>query len=166
LLLVVAVVGFVALLPAAAQATPDWKFRGAESTLSAPDSAERGAENSAERRARLEQRRRDSAPGFFGELLRYAYPLLMLLSYFYFTSRDSRASGFGGGWGSYYLFWIIGPALLAMVLEHPAFLLIVALGGLGPAMASRSVALAALLGQNAPPAERHPREPRQHHGTP
>ena len=58
---------------------------------------------------------------------RFSSTLLMALAYFYFSSRDSRSSGFGGR-GTYYLFWLVGPALLAIFLEHPAFLGIVVVG--------------------------------------
>jgi len=67
--------------------------------------------------------------GFMGGAFsRYGYTLLMALAYFYFTSRDSRGSGFANGAGTYYLFWLVGPALLAIFLEHPAFLGVVVLG--------------------------------------
>lgn len=70
-----------------------------------------------------------AAYGFMdGMLSRYGYTLMMALAYFYFTSRDSRGSGFANGAGTYYLFWLVGPALLAIFLEHPAFLGVVALG--------------------------------------
>jgi len=70
-----------------------------------------------------------AAPGFMGGVFsRYGYTILMALAYFYFTSRDSRGSGFANGRGTYYLFWLVGPALLAIFLEHPAFLAVVAVG--------------------------------------
>ena len=59
---------------------------------------------------------------------RYGYTILMALAYFYFTSRDSRGSGFASGQSTYYLFWLVGPALLAIFLQHPAFLGVVAIG--------------------------------------
>ena len=63
-----------------------------------------------------------------GIFSRYGYTILMALAYFYFTSRDSRGSGLGNGRGTYYLFWLVGPALLAIFLEHPGFLGLVAVG--------------------------------------
>src|SRR6478609_6009500 len=63
-----------------------------------------------------------------GMFSRYGYTLMMALAYFYFTSRDSRGSGFANGAGTYYLFWLVVPTLLAIFLEHPAFLGVVALG--------------------------------------
>jgi len=63
-----------------------------------------------------------------GVMPRYGYTIVMALAYFYFTSRDSRGSGFASGRGTYYLFWLVGPALLAIFLEHPAFLGVVVLG--------------------------------------
>ncbi|HEY0463868.1 MAG TPA: tetratricopeptide repeat protein [Polyangiaceae bacterium] len=80
-------------------------------------------------RARGQRRGYGSSHGFMGGILsRYGYTALMALAYFYFTSRDSRGSGFGNGRGTYYLFWLVGPALAAIFLEHPAFLGIVAVG--------------------------------------
>lgn len=79
--------------------------------------------------SRMQRRGAYSSPNFMsGMFSRYGYTILMALAYFYFTSRDSRGSGFGNGRGTYYLFWLVGPALLAIFLEHPAFLGIVALG--------------------------------------
>lgn len=80
-------------------------------------------------RSGMQRRGAHSSSHFMsGIFSRYGYTLLMALAYFYFTSRDSRGSGFGNGRGTYYLFWLVGPALLAIFLEHPAFLGIVALG--------------------------------------
>lgn len=78
---------------------------------------------------RMRHERGAASYGFMGGMLsRYGYTLMMALAYFYFTSRDSRGSGFANGAGTYYLFWLVGPALLAIFLEHPAFLGVVALG--------------------------------------
>jgi tetratricopeptide (TPR) repeat protein len=46
-----------------------------------------------------------------------------VLLYFLFL----RGRG-GGGWGSYYLFWLVGPALIAAVTTHPEVLLVVVVG--------------------------------------
>jgi len=75
--------------------------------------------------------RRDygTSNGLLGGMFpRYGGAILMALAYFYFTGRDSRGSGFASGRGTYYLFWLVGPTLLAIFLEHPAFLGIVAVG--------------------------------------
>ncbi|HEY3255780.1 MAG TPA: tetratricopeptide repeat protein, partial [Polyangiaceae bacterium] len=79
--------------------------------------------------ARVQRRHTGLSESFMGGMFsRYGYAILMALAYFYFTSRDSRGSGFARGPSTYYLFWLVGPALLAIFLEHPAFLGIVALG--------------------------------------
>jgi tetratricopeptide (TPR) repeat protein len=39
-----------------------------------------------------------------------------------------RGRGAGGGWGSYYIFWIVAPAVIAAATSHPAVLLVVAIG--------------------------------------
>jgi tetratricopeptide (TPR) repeat protein len=51
---------------------------------------------------------------------------LLLGAVFYFLFMRNRGSG--GGWGSYYLFWIVAPAIIAAVSSHPAVLLVVAVG--------------------------------------
>jgi tetratricopeptide (TPR) repeat protein len=51
---------------------------------------------------------------------------LLLGAAFYFLFMRGRSSG--GGWGSYYLFWIVAPAIIAAVSSHPAVLLVVAVG--------------------------------------
>lgn len=49
----------------------------------------------------------------------------LLAAAFYFLFMRGRGSG---GWGSYYLFWIVAPALLAAVSSHPAFLIVIVIG--------------------------------------
>jgi tetratricopeptide repeat protein len=49
--------------------------------------------------------------------------ILGALFYFLFL-RNSR----GGGWGSYYLFWLVAPALIAVVTQHPLVLAVVVVG--------------------------------------
>jgi tetratricopeptide (TPR) repeat protein len=51
---------------------------------------------------------------------------LLLGAAFYFLFMRGR--GAGGGWGSYYLFWIVAPAIIAVISAHPAVLLVVAVG--------------------------------------
>ena len=47
---------------------------------------------------------------------------------FYFLFMRGRG-GFGSaGWGSYYLFWIVAPVLIAAVSSHPEVLLVVVVG--------------------------------------
>jgi tetratricopeptide (TPR) repeat protein len=51
--------------------------------------------------------------------------VLLAAAYFFFMRNRSGASA---SWGSYYLFWIVGPALLAAVSSHPAFLIVIVVG--------------------------------------
>ena len=53
-------------------------------------------------------------------------PLLLAAAFYFLFLRGRR--GDGSGWGSYYLFWIVAPAILAAVSSHPAVLLVVAVG--------------------------------------
>ena len=50
-------------------------------------------------------------------------------AFYYFFMRGRGARLGNQGYGSYYLFWIVAPAILAVASSHPA-LLIVALVGL------------------------------------
>jgi tetratricopeptide (TPR) repeat protein len=52
-------------------------------------------------------------------------PLLLGAAFYFLFMRGRRD---GGGWGSYYLFWIAAPAIIAAVSSHPAVLLVVAVG--------------------------------------
>jgi tetratricopeptide (TPR) repeat protein len=49
---------------------------------------------------------------------------------FYFVVMRGRggAAGASSGWGSYYLFWIAAPALLAVISAHPGFLVVIVIG--------------------------------------
>jgi len=58
---------------------------------------------------------------------RFGGTLMMLLLYWIF-SRGSRGAGTGVSTGTYYLFWLVGPALLAIFFAHPAFLILVVVG--------------------------------------
>jgi tetratricopeptide (TPR) repeat protein len=51
---------------------------------------------------------------------------VVLLAVFYFIFVRGR--GAGAGWGSYYLFWIGVPVVLALVSAHPAVLIVVIVG--------------------------------------
>ena len=53
----------------------------------------------------------------------------LMAAAFYFLFMRNRGGGRGGaGWGSYYLFWIVAPALLAAVSSHPSFLIVIVVG--------------------------------------
>jgi len=52
----------------------------------------------------------------------------LMAAAFYFFFMRGRAGSATPGWGSYYLFWIVAPALLAAVSSHPGFLIIIVVG--------------------------------------
>jgi tetratricopeptide (TPR) repeat protein len=47
---------------------------------------------------------------------------------FYFLFMRGRGGAGASGWGSYYLFWIVAPVLIAAASSHPAVLLVVVVG--------------------------------------
>jgi tetratricopeptide (TPR) repeat protein len=53
---------------------------------------------------------------------------LMAAAFYFFFMRGRGAGGANASWGSYYLFWIVAPALLAAVSAHPAFLIVIVIG--------------------------------------
>jgi tetratricopeptide (TPR) repeat protein len=53
-------------------------------------------------------------------------PLLLAAAFYFLFMRGRR--GDGSGWGSYYLFWIVVPAIVAAASSHPGVLLVVAVG--------------------------------------
>jgi tetratricopeptide (TPR) repeat protein len=53
---------------------------------------------------------------------------LLAAAYYFLFMRGRGGSGGSSGWGSYYLFWIAAPALLAAVSSHPAFLILIVVG--------------------------------------
>jgi len=53
---------------------------------------------------------------------------LLVAAFYFFFMRGRGAGGASAGWGSYYLFWIIAPAVLAAVSAHPEFLIVVVIG--------------------------------------
>ena len=48
--------------------------------------------------------------------------------YLLFMRGRGGAGSATSGWGSYYLFWIVAPALLAVISSHPGFLIIIVVG--------------------------------------
>ena len=102
--------------------------------------AQRIAEAAARRAAAARRGRRRSTTargagqpaGGFGSMLSGRSGLLgtaLLAAAFYFLFMRGRGGGSGNaGWGSYYLFWIVAPALLAAVSSHPAFLIVIVVG--------------------------------------
>src|SRR5947207_1244215 len=53
---------------------------------------------------------------------------LLAAAFYFFFMRGRGAGGASAGWGSYYLFWIVAPALLAAVSSHPEFLIVIVIG--------------------------------------
>ena len=108
----------------------------------AQDSEEVARAEQTESRRRAEQRLRGSAGRYddaqvspamgFGAMLSGRSGLfgtVMLAAAFYFLFMRGRgASGSNAGWGSYYLIWIVAPALLAAVSSHPSFLIVIVVG--------------------------------------
>src|SRR4051794_34716051 len=52
---------------------------------------------------------------------------LLALTFYFLFMRGRRGAG-DGSWGSYYLFWIAAPVLIAVVSSHPAVLGVVVVG--------------------------------------
>ena len=54
--------------------------------------------------------------------------VLMAAAFYFLFMRGRGGRGGSSSWGSYYLFWIVAPALLAAVSSHPAFLVVIVVG--------------------------------------
>jgi tetratricopeptide (TPR) repeat protein len=52
---------------------------------------------------------------------------VMALAFYFLFMRGRGAQG-NNNWGSYYLFWIVAPALVAVVTSHPSALILVVVG--------------------------------------
>jgi tetratricopeptide (TPR) repeat protein len=52
---------------------------------------------------------------------------LMAAAFYFFFMRGRGGRG-NSNWGSYYLFWIVAPAILAVVSSHPALLIVAVVG--------------------------------------
>jgi tetratricopeptide (TPR) repeat protein len=52
---------------------------------------------------------------------------LLAVAFYFLFMRGRRGAG-DGSWGSYYLFWIVAPVLIAAVSSHPAVLGVVVVG--------------------------------------
>jgi tetratricopeptide (TPR) repeat protein len=53
---------------------------------------------------------------------------LLGAAFYFFFMRGRGSGGASAGWGSYYLFWIVAPAVLAAVSSHPEFLVVIVIG--------------------------------------
>jgi tetratricopeptide (TPR) repeat protein len=135
---ILAVLGLLALAPMGALAAGSDVVAADEQ---APDSDDVARAPRSESRRRAEQRLRGDddaddgqvSPAMgLGSLLSGRsgmFGTVMLAAAFYFLFMRGRgASRSNAGWGSYYLFWIVAPALLAAVSSHPAFLIVIVVG--------------------------------------
>jgi hypothetical protein len=52
---------------------------------------------------------------------------ILAVAFYFLFMRGRRGAG-DSSWGSYYLFWIVAPVLIAAVSSHPAVLLVVVVG--------------------------------------
>jgi tetratricopeptide (TPR) repeat protein len=119
------------LLLAAAACAPAAAFADAETPEVAGES-ERAEQRLRARRAMQQEAGDDGgrfSPYGIGGLLSgrsglLGTALLAVAYYFVFV----RGRGAGAGWGSYYLFWIGVPVLIALVSSHPAILIVVIFG--------------------------------------
>jgi tetratricopeptide (TPR) repeat protein len=137
-LVVVAAAGLALLAsPAARAAGTDDDGAGA---VSADDGRETTARTAA--RLRAEQRLRGAADadgdaggpgaalglGSLGGRSGMLGTALLGAAFYFFFMRGRGSGGASAGWGSYYLFWIVAPAVLAAVSSHPEFLVVIVIG--------------------------------------
>jgi len=140
---VLMIVSLAALAPMGARASGNDVVAAADEQ--AQDSEDVARAQQTESRRRAAQRLRDSDGAYdsandaqmspamgFGSMFSGRSGLfgtVMLAAAFYFLFMRGRgASSSNAGWGSYYLFWIVAPALLAAVSSHPAFLIVIVVG--------------------------------------
>jgi tetratricopeptide (TPR) repeat protein len=124
-----------ALLGALLAVEPVKAWARAEETAEALDDAQATARARALARAEAENDGSGAvgSPGMYGmgSLFSRRSGLLgtglMALAFYFLFMRGRGAQG-NTNWGSYYLFWIVGPALIAVVSSHPAVLLVVVVG--------------------------------------
>jgi len=138
-LLAVAAVAAMMLAPLAALAADEPETDAPAASSTPPERVERSASReAAERRLRARAYAEDEADGLggsmgFGSLLSGRSGLmgtagLAFVFYLLFMRGRGGAGSATSGWGSYYLFWIVAPALLAAVSSHPGFLIIIVVG--------------------------------------
>jgi len=136
-LVVVATAGLALLAPPPARASGTDDGAGA---VSADEGGETPARTAA--RLRAEQRLRAAADadddaaglgaslglGSLGGRSGLLGTALLGAAFYFFFMRGRGAGGASSSWGSYYLFWIAAPAVLAAVSSHPEFLAIIVIG--------------------------------------
>jgi tetratricopeptide (TPR) repeat protein len=140
--LAVAAIVAMTMAPLAARAAGESDSESAadeHATSTSQERVERSASReAAERRLRARAYGDDEAGGLgasmgFGSLLSGRSGLmgtagLVFAFYLLFMRGRGGAGSATSGWGSYYLFWIVAPALLAAVSSHPGFLIIIVVG--------------------------------------
>ncbi len=120
----VVVVGLAAVsMPAPVRA------QGEPAAVSSGDDDEPAARRRARRAVVSDDDDGDDGAGGLGSMFArqsglFGMGALALAFYFLFMRGGARA----GGWGSYYLFWIVAPVLIAAASSHPAVLLVVLVG--------------------------------------
>ena len=139
---VLAVTAFVTtmmLAPLAALAAGEGETEPTAASSPPAERVERSASREAAER-RLRARGYDDDDGTdglgasmgFGSLLSGRSGLMgtagLAFAFYLLFMRGRGGGGATSGWGSYYLFWIVAPALLAAVSSHPAFLIIIVVG--------------------------------------
>ena len=131
-----ALLGLMIVAPAAARASGNDAVAAADADDQEQPTAAQ-VERSASR-LRAEARLRgndgdvgDDGPMGMGSMLSGRSGLFgtaLMAAAFYFFFMRGRAGSATPGWGSYYLFWIVAPALLAAVSSHPEFLGVIVVG--------------------------------------
>jgi tetratricopeptide (TPR) repeat protein len=138
-LIAVTLAAFVLLAPPAARAADD--DRAAAAADEAPSADDKGGEKtersaSRERAERALHGRGDDDGGGAGMMglgsilggRSGMFGTALLAAAFYFFMRGRGGNSASAPWGSYYLFWIVAPAILAAVSSHPAFLIVIVIG--------------------------------------
>jgi tetratricopeptide (TPR) repeat protein len=137
--LAVAALAAMVLAPLAARAAEERETEPTAASSTPADRVVRSASReAAERRLRARAYADDEGDGpgasmGFGSLLSGRSGLIgtagLAFAFYLLFMRGRGGAGSGtAGWGSYYLFWIVAPALLAAVSSHPAFLIIIVVG--------------------------------------
>jgi tetratricopeptide (TPR) repeat protein len=137
--LAVAAIVTMMLAPLAARAAAEGDTELTAESSTPEERVERSASReAAERRLRARgyddgEADRPGASMGFGSLLSGRSGLmgtagLAFAFYLLFMRGRGGAGSATSGWGSYYLFWIVAPVLLAAVSSHPGFLIIIVVG--------------------------------------
>ena len=133
--LALAAIALMLAAPLAALAAGDEAVEPADQAQTAAEKGERSASRElAERRLRGEDDGAGSGTTSMGlgSLLSGRSGLLgtalMAAAFYFFFMRGRGGNSAGASWAPYYLFWIVGPAILAAVSSHPEFLVVIVIG--------------------------------------